>query len=144
MAGESRGRAKKDKDELSARSLRRRREEFAPKPEGKPIKPKWFTQKTEAGKYWAKYVPLLVESGLATAVDTPELVALCEWWEDYRRCRSIDDQLGASRAYAAYSKVSARFGMTPLDRHKIQASSPTKEEEDPFKMFLKKRLGGDG
>jgi P27 family predicted phage terminase small subunit len=104
-----------------------------------------------AERFWDSVVPGLVEAGYVKAIDQPQLRGMCEWWARYitastwlshRQTRgALDGELKdveliakihgmAQKAWAAFSAVASRFGMTPSDRAKLAAEP--KEEADEF------------
>jgi len=104
-------------------------------PAGEPVIPDWLGP--HARELWQAIVPTLVKSGVATAVDTAELAALCDWWALYRIARealaTIED--GTSRAYydqqilvgaawKQFAAIASRFGLTRSDRARLQVSTP--------------------
>jgi phage terminase small subunit len=99
-----------------------------PQPTGKPIKPAGISK--DAADHWDAVVPSLAETGVATAQDTPALVAMCEFRGEYERAkrRKAKDRTRLLMMVAAHKEwinLAARFGLTPSDRARIV--SDTKE-----------------
>lgn len=82
---------------------------------------------------WEYVVPRLIQLGLATELDSHELVAMCEWWGKYRfHMAQADDYRSHNMAVASYKQfrvLASKFGMTPTDRVGLSGAGPTKEDE---------------
>ena len=102
-------------------------------PDGAPVMPAWLS--AEARTLWQSLVPSL--TGIATAVDSTELAALCDWWSIYRQTRveldKIEDRQStayykllqlAGMAWNNFSGIAAKFGLSPSDRAKLQVPPP--------------------
>jgi phage terminase small subunit len=103
---------------IPARHAERDRTE--PRPTGVPVMPDGLT--SLAREHWDFMVPQLVQMGVATAVDTPALEAMCRWWDRYVTAFQLEDYRGAKDASNQWLTFAARFGMTPADRVKIVAN----------------------
>lgn len=100
-----------------------------PQPTGKPVKPK--TMKGEASRHWDSIVPSLVETGVATAQDTPALIRLCEFWAEYEAAKEqgTKDRIRLMMMVAAHKQwidLASRFGLTPSDRARIVSDGKDK------------------
>ena len=87
---------------------------------------------------WERNIPKLVKLGLATDLDSEQLTAMCEWMYEYfcwkRKTRDPNGRIrNMNTAWANFSKISARFGMTPADRAGMQTEAP---EDEDAKRFL--------
>lgn len=130
-----------------------------PKPKAKrPSCPKHLTG--EAKKEWNRMSKQLYELGLLTEVDRAALAAYCQAWgrwveaeeemrkPDFRMITTTDSNYPvvspwlniATNAMKQMKGFLTEFGMTPASRSRVQA--PTKEEDDPFEEFLKRRPSG--
>jgi P27 family predicted phage terminase small subunit len=113
----------------------------AVQPAGEPQMPLEFAG--EARACWESVVAPLVALKVAKAIDQPALVALCEWWARYRlyssrldRPETIDlDVLDQSRlvriaanAWSEFSRLAARFGLTPADRQRLRVQGEGKKK----------------
>lgn len=109
--------------------------EIKPKPdiEGRPRKPRGMDN--EANKLWDSVVSQLIEQGIATAVDTPALHALCYYWSLFLRTQASIDKhkdfgtTEANRAVSANSKawdnfrrLAQQFGLTAQARNNVSAT----------------------
>ena len=85
MANTHRGRARKSIAEKKRDGTYRpdRDSHSYPEAKGTPVKPDYLNE--QASALWDWLTPQLVELGVASAVDTQQLSALCEWWAEYRR-----------------------------------------------------------
>lgn len=134
--GETRGRKPKPAHLLKKYSPDRRPEAI-PQATGDPVRPTHLT--AEGFELWDTVVPELVELNIVGHLDTPQLVAMCEWWQEYRYwAKEIPDHKNVqakAKAYQQFLSVSAKFGLTPHDRRKIKPRAP-KEVVSPFAQFL--------
>jgi P27 family predicted phage terminase small subunit len=106
------------------------RGDVAPPP-GVPEKPSDLSE--PAGWLWDQVVPGLVEMGVVGRLDTPELVEMCRWYGRYRRCAEVMDGadlsdkgsyrivIQTSMTWQRFESIASRFGLTPIDRSKLQA-----------------------
>lgn len=84
---------------------------------------------------WKHLHPRLTELGLATELDSHELVALCEWWSEYRKWSDMTDAndyrrlVGMAAAYKQFRTVASKFGLTPTDRVGLEGTRPTADDE---------------
>ena len=95
-----------------------------------------------AARHWALVVPQLVKMGVARAVDSTSLGAMCEAYsrladmQRYYRRASVKQRLvivgKVNQAQDTWVKLAARFGMTPSDRASLQVeeAQQTSEFED--------------
>lgn len=108
---------------------------------GEPVMPADFSG--EARACWESVVAPLVALKVARGLDQPALVALCEWWARYRRYAAAFDapeameldvlhqtRLGslAALAWDQFSRIAARFGLTPADRQRLRVDGPQKKQ----------------
>jgi phage terminase small subunit len=100
-----------------------------PTPTGKPVKPGDLSQ--SASEHWDLVVPSLVDTGVATAQDTPALVRLCEFWGEYEDAKNqeIKDRIRLMMMVASHKQwidLASRFGLTPSDRARIVSEKKDK------------------
>lgn len=93
-----------------------------PQPSGRPMRPEGMS--ADATAHWELVVPSLVETGVATAQDTPALAAMCEFRAEYERAkrRQAKDRSRLLMMVAAHKEwinLASRFGLTPSDRARI-------------------------
>ncbi len=104
---------------------------------GSPVKPRGLS--ADAGKFWDRVVPKLVEMGVATRSDSEQLGLLCRWWAVTDAALKLlehdpsDKEAGqnAARASKAFQEIAVKFGLTPVDRERL---TPTKPAEDQPKV----------
>lgn len=107
--------------------------------DGEPVMPEDFDGERLA--CWQSIVAPLVKLKIARAIDTPSLVALCEWWARYRAFGSLLDKpeefsvMLQSRlmrlsveAWNQFARIAARFGMTPADRMRLRVETQQKKQ----------------
>lgn len=73
----------------------------------------------EALDEWNRVVPGLVETGVAKAVDSSELTAMCKWWAKFIKYEKGDDYREHNMAVASYKQfrtIAAKFGLSAGDR----------------------------
>lgn len=113
-----------------------------PKFNDKPIRPKGMSR--EAQTLWDAIVPPLAEKGIAVAVDSPALEAMCEAWAEYKvakglRTKTLEDKARQGRminnARRAWVEIASRFGLTPADRARLEIQAGA-DESNPFEMLL--------
>ncbi|MEO9591875.1 P27 family phage terminase small subunit [Rhodopirellula bahusiensis] len=81
----------------------------------------------EARAFWDRYVPVLIEQGIATATDAPRLQMMAEAWALLRIATKALNKNPINKdtriAYAEYSRqfaaAASEFGMTPVARSRI-------------------------
>lgn len=101
------------------------------KPEGDPIQ--FIDLDGEALKAWEFLTPRL--TGVATELDSLEVVAMCEWWAEYRKWRDMKDAneyrrlTGMATAYKQFRAISAKFGMSASDRVGLPRPAQTVDDE---------------
>lgn len=89
----------------------------------------------EAQAAWDHLSPRLIELGLATELDSHELVAMCHWWGEYRKwCNMVTDNeyrrmVGMAAAYKQFRTIAGKFGLTPTDRVGLQGANKTPDDE---------------
>lgn len=102
-----------------------------PQPEG--CAQQVYTLEGAALECWQYVVPRLIAVGLATELDSHELIAMCEWWAKYRfHMAQADDYRSHNMAVASYKQfrvIAAKFGMTPTDRVGLRGTQPTAHDE---------------
>jgi len=114
-----------------------------PRPKGEPRKPDWLTG--VASDLWDRIVPDLVEAKVATSWDQAALEILCrsyaEWRAADRLLRETEDiserykcMVMCTSAGKQLDRYLAKFGLTPVDRRKIDV--PPDEEGTSFSRLL--------
>ena len=98
-----------------------------PLPAGCPEMPSGLS--AVARRHWRLNVPMIVEMGVAKAIDATSLAAMCEswavWWElqqEYHGCELPERLKMVNRLIAArrdYGQQAGMFGMTPADRARL-------------------------
>ena len=108
-----------------------------------PTKPKKLSGR--ASRFWGKYVPLLIEKGLATDLDSPKLEQMAVYWDLWQSCiEQIDrQQLGtptatrllnsANKAFDNFRRIAQMFGMSPLPRNALTITDAKLEADEFFK-----------
>ncbi len=113
-----------------------------PRFDGEPERPAGLS--ADAKRHWDEVVPALIAKGVAKAIDAPALAAMCEQWSEYcsaKQLRAHDllekrqRQMLINAALKAWRDLAARFGMTPVDRAKLEVE-PNGQEANPFKDML--------
>lgn len=104
-----------------------------PHPEGKPKRPS--KMKKDAAWLWDNHVAKLVESGVATAIDAPQLWRMCDCWHELRRCwAELEKTQPVEKDYYRYllqsqmlekmfDSIASRFGLTASDRMRIKITN---------------------
>ena len=105
-----------------------------------PAKPSWVTGTAEA--MWDELVPRLSKANILTPTDVYNLGAMCEAWGDYRAIVDMkryfktgsDDQdkpfninKEVRDARAHFERLSSKFGLTPVDRMRIDCPVPERQ-----------------
>jgi hypothetical protein len=74
-------------------------------------------------------------TGIATELDSLEVVAMCEWWQEYRKWCDMEDAndyrrlTGMAVAYKQFRTVAAKFGLSPTDRVGLKGTGQTAADE---------------
>lgn len=113
-----------------------------PRPEGEPYQ----IEKLEgfAAELWDRVVPELVRMKIATAIDSPQLFAMCQWWQEFRELQSDIEMDPYKRtcamagAYKQFGAIAAKFGLTAADRANLDIDDG-EEEDSPFAALLARR-----
>jgi P27 family predicted phage terminase small subunit len=106
----------------------------------------------EARKHWDQVVPKLIDAQVATAIDAAALVQMCESWAEVVASRKVKvpaydldgrrkRQMMINGALKAWRDLASRFGLTPVDRAKLEVD-PGEEENDPFEAMLRDQVAG--
>lgn len=113
-----------------------------PQFEGEPEQPADLSDDAKA--HWEAVVPDLVAGGVAKAIDTSALAAMCESWAEYSKAKRLavydlqemrQRQMLMSGALKLWRDLAARFGLTPADRAKLEVV-PDGEEENPILALM--------
>jgi P27 family predicted phage terminase small subunit len=115
-------------------------------PTGEPSPPYELTE--DAAELWEQLVPVLVQRGVATAVDSAELAAMCTFWRRFRQASRALDELTdcgdlkacrllrqANIAFKAFSAIAAKFGLNPSDRSRLRLS-PANNPKSALQEFI--------
>ncbi len=103
------------------------------KPEGMSAQEAWL---------WDTVVDTMPAAALSS-LDTATLIGLCWWWGEWRRLTAAIEDGGcdayrascmAASAWKQFSGMASKFGMSPVDRTKIQL--PNNGGGDEFDAFL--------
>ena len=101
----------------------------------------------DARELWLRVVTQLTRAKVAVEIDSSQLEAMCRWWARYlenerHACEFAHDieagdvyEKRAKRAWDAFDKVAARFGLTPADRAKLKLPQDNSAKTDPLKEF---------
>lgn len=113
-----------------------------PQPNGLPVMP--VDLPAPAAAFWMRTVPGLIETGVATAADQSALEHMAIWWAVWEELADMlrlhHTERGNKWVYelAVAEKnwigLAARFGMTPSDRTKINATP--KDSINPAKEYV--------
>jgi phage terminase small subunit len=101
------------------------------KPEGDPIPV--VSLQGDALKAWEFLTARLTD--IATELDSLEVVAMCEWWAEYRKWCDMEDAndyrqlVGKATAYKQFRTIAARFGLSPTDRVGLKGLGATASDE---------------
>lgn len=109
----------------------------APVVQGTPIPPVWL--RGQARKLWRHLVPELSRLGLASKVDEPALVALCQTWQ---ALMAVDVELAdpakrfdarlqrrASQLRGLLLTYLTQFGATPASRARLAPPTPPSSDD---------------
>jgi len=138
-AGRGRPRSPTSKHVLSGTYRHDRHQRNEPRPDGEPYK--IGELEGEALILWDRVVPELVRLKVATAIDSPELFAMCQWWAEYRGLQldvgleTYKRMCAMAAAYKQFRTIASRFGLTPADRAGLDIDANS-EETNPFAAFL--------
>lgn len=143
--------------ELAGNPGKRAANPHEPKPDvGAPACPSHL--RGEARKEWERMSVQLVQLRLLTQVDRAALAAYCQCWARWVEAEKTIKKDGmvvltekgypvlspwwgvAQQSLKQMRAFLVEFGMTPASRSRVQA--PTKEEDDPFDEFLRRRSSG--
>jgi phage terminase small subunit len=86
----------------------------------------------EAAEFWEEYTEKLAP-GVATEVDRPAWICVCETWGELTRKRQ-DPDAGTNSIDAIERRLwmgLGKFGLTPADRSKVIGSAE-KQDNDPW------------
>jgi hypothetical protein len=101
------------------------------KPDGDPIQ--LIKLEGEALAAWNHFLPRL--TGIATELDSHELVAACYWWGEFRKWCNMEDAneyrrlTGMATAYKQFRTIAAKFGLSPTDRVGLKGSGQSADDE---------------
>ncbi len=127
------------------RADRHAKREDAPLFSAGPEKPKGLNR--IAAKYWRDVIQPLVEKNLVAVVDRPALEALANWYAIYHaqmeQLAENPANIGlfnaVNKSWATYSRLAAKFGLTPGDRNAIKNSGgggePSKKKTNAVEDF---------
>ena len=81
----------------------------------------------DAAEHWQNVVPMLVQSKIATGLDTQALVDMCEWWAELRRLKKRRDRKYATfqmmqMASKRWHEYAKNFGLTPAARTSLMST----------------------
>jgi phage terminase small subunit len=126
-----RGRPRKPTAKLKAQGTFRRDRHARKEPQalGAPYEIGSLTG--HARELWDQIVPELVRMKVATAVDSPQLFAMCQWWSEYRtlqtekKMEKYNRMVAMATAYKQFASIASRFGLTPVDRASLEIEKST-------------------
>ena len=156
----TRGRKPKNIHELVAAGTYRkgRHEGRLDLPVAAPVRPRDLDAVGRAE--WDRIVPLLLERGAVSVVDTSALHALCHAWSDYMRMRKRVLKNGEimvtpkgfeaknpavtimNEAFERWRKIAVEFGLTASSRGRIRNSAKPKESANGKSRFFDKKAKG--
>jgi phage terminase small subunit len=112
-------------------------------PANRPPKPRCLPK--DAAKLWDVVVDYLVGRGVVDTIDATELEMMCRLWGLTRAALAAAEKDPVSKnarvaatAYATrFEAVASRFGMSPIDRARIQMQSTVEVETDNKAKFFR-------
>ena len=116
--------------------------------------PKKYSKET--AKAWDAIVPGLLKLGVVSEIDLPSLGMMFDAYEVYAKYRNKEKELQAKTdweseysikllqkaatlkrgAYEDFVKMSARFGVTPVERTRLEFNIDEKKPADPLALVL--------
>lgn len=114
---------------------------------GEPTKPNDLDD--DATWLWDLVCGSLPETA-RSILDTPLLLAMCEWWSLYRRYarraqkgegNEYNTLLMTVNAFKQFDGCASRFGLTPADRVRLKIQAPPLVPDDPLAQMMKRRAG---
>ena len=106
-----------------------------PAPPGVPTPP--IDLEGEAKKHWDEVVPILINMGVATSVDSHALTQMCHWWAEWKKLADRETKPITALQTASYNwlRLAGRFGLTPSDRADIR-TEPGRMPGDSVRELL--------
>lgn len=103
----------------------------------------------DAAEHWDEVVPKLIAKGVATEIDAPALLAMCNCWANYCKAertkpipgRGRERQMEINGYLREWRSLAAKFGLTPVDRARIETGEGA-DPSNPFEQFMKARMSG--
>lgn len=107
---------------------------------GEPKRPTHL--KGEARKLWNTVVPVLVEQGYASELDSQSLTAMCEWWAEYRSAadEQVEDAKGLADLAEAIRQLAAACGDQDVSKVVYQLSFDIAKAMEGRSMQRKRRM----
>ena len=90
---------------------------------------------------WNRIVPELVKMKIATAIDSPQLFAMCDWWSEYRkfqtdkRMEKYKRVCSMAAAYKQFATIASKFGLTAVDRASLEIDKTS--ASNPFLALIR-------
>lgn len=84
---------------------------------------------------WEHFWPRLTVLGLATELDSHELISMCQWWGEYCKWFRMTDAneyrrlVGMATAHKQFRTIGAKFGINPTDRVGLRGATPSQDDE---------------
>lgn len=95
-------------------------------------------------EFWDRYIPRLIELGIATELDSPALEQLAYWFgvwaetkdqlqdADYSTTATGRLLTANTRAFDAFRRLALHYGLTPLSRGSLTLKEPPTDDDDFF------------
>lgn len=97
----------------------------SPTVDGEVAKPEFSDPVASAA--WDRLITPLIEAGIVSVIDVESAQACCECWALYRQCLTLlaaaptdkNIRVATTSYLATFSKLAAKFGLTPIDRDRL-------------------------
>ena len=98
-------------------------------PPGIPDKPEFLSEC--AAKEWDRIVPIMLEMGTLTELDSAALATYCELYVEFQSTRSCPSAFPASK-FSALRMSFSDLGFSPVARTKIPGLKKELKKKNPF------------